>query len=78
MISKFRCVLDSGETTTGNIVLKFNSINVLTSFSGTPKSASGTYASGSGSNGYGLITLTDTVGDLLTTGYSVELRGVFK
>lgn len=78
VISKFRCVLDSGETTTGNIVLKFNSINVLTSFSGTPKSASGTYAPGSGSNGYGLITLTDTVGDLLTTGYSVELRGVFK
>lgn len=76
-VSGISCAVNAGQTTTGNIVFKFNGSNVITAFSGNPLRGSATF-SPIGVSGAAICQLTDTVGDLVASGYAVEINGIFK
>lgn len=78
-ITGISCAINNGQTTTGTIVLKLNGNNVVTGeFSGTPLRASKRITPAIGVSGAATIQLVDTVGDLVASGYAVELKGAFK
>ncbi|AER33585.1 hypothetical protein [Pantoea ananatis] len=77
-VSGIKCAINSGQTTTGTIVFKLNGNNSITSFSGNPLRASVTLATPIGISGAATAQLTDTVGDLIASGYAIELWGIYK
>ncbi|WP_157953031.1 tail fiber/spike domain-containing protein [Limnobaculum parvum] len=79
ILSGASCAINGGQTTTGVIVLRVNGTDVISGgFSGTPLRRSVTFPTVIGVGGAAIIQLTDTVGDLITSGYSVKLLGAFK
>lgn len=78
LLSGAGAVLDPGSTTTGTISLLVNDNTVISGgFTGTPVRASNTLTTGILAGPVALVRITDTVGNLISTGYSVELRGAF-
>ncbi|MDT7479465.1 phage head-binding domain-containing protein [Citrobacter portucalensis] len=78
-IGKVRCSINSGQTTTGSIVLKINNTDaIIDSFTGTPLRGTSNLTTPIGVSGAAVVQLTDTVGDLIASGYAIELEGVFK
>ncbi|WP_250908314.1 phage head-binding domain-containing protein [Escherichia coli] len=78
-IGKVRCAINAGQTTTGAIVLKINNTNaIIDSFSGTPLRGTSNLTAPIGVSGAAIVQLTDTVGDLIASGYAIELEGAFK
>ncbi|WP_210487235.1 hypothetical protein [Pantoea ananatis] len=77
-ISYASCAINSGQSTTGNIVLRLNGYDVITSFGGTPLRGSASFENAIGVSGAAIVQLTDTKGDLIASGYAVQLKGIFK
>lgn len=78
-IGNLSVAINAGQTTTGTIVLKINGTDlVVGGFTGTPLRANVTLNSPLNVGDAAIVQLTDTFGDLVASGYSVHLRGVFK
>jgi len=74
-VGKITCVLNDDVTASGSIVLKVNGVDVISSFTGSPRT--GVAVSDIPVSGSISIRLLDTVGNISGSGYSVELRGGF-
>lgn len=74
-VGKITCVLNDDVAASGSIVLKVNGVDVISSFTGSPRI--GVVVSDIQVSGSISIQLVDTVGDISGSGYSVELRGGF-
>lgn len=77
-ISSIKCFLNPDQTTTGTIVLKVNNSDTISGFSGTPMSGSVVLSTPISVKDVMTIQLVDTVGDLIVSGYSVQVYGSFK
>lgn len=77
-IGTVKCALNPDATTTGTIVFKLNGNNTIAGgFSGSPLRASAVNSPALSVNQVLTAQLVDTVGDLKTSGYAVELYGAF-
>ncbi|MDT7481153.1 MULTISPECIES: hypothetical protein [Citrobacter freundii complex] len=78
-VSSVSCVINGGQTTTGTIALKINGYTVINGgFTGEPLRVKVSLTNAIGVNGAAILQLTDTVGDLIASGYSVKIIGAFK
>lgn len=79
VIGGVSCAINGTPTTTGTITLKLNGTDVISGgFTGSPYRKSVTLGSPIAVSGAATIQLTDTIGDIVASGYSVQLRGVFR
>lgn len=77
VVTGARVVLNNDATTSGTIVFRLNGTDAIAGgFSGTPRRVNGTFEPISVQDA-AVVSVVDTVGDLVTSGWSVELRGAF-
>lgn len=77
-IGRVHCAINSGYTTSGTPVLRVNGADIISGgFTGTPARANAVLPSTFNISDVCIVQLTDTVGDIVATGYSVTMYGAF-
>lgn len=77
-IGKVKLAINSGQTTAGTIALRLNGSDVITGgLTGTPLRATVTQTALINVSDVFILQLTDDVGDLIASGYSVKFYGAF-
>lgn len=77
LLARVRVVVDSGSTTTGSAVLKINGTDAV-SLAGTPLVGESTLSPSITTAGNINVQLTDTVGDIIASGYSIKIYHLSK